>query len=249
MGNGQPQGGALSQPKGWGKFYGVGVGPGDPQLLTLRAYNLLQRVPVVCVPQGSPGDASYTWNIISRFVDPNTQEVLHLRFPMTRDRQELAEYWGQAIEAIGHRLSRGDDCAFFTEGDPLLYSTFVHVYRLMRQRYPQVEVEIVPGVSSILAAAAHAQLPLANGEERLAILPATASPADLEIALSRFDCIVLIKVNRAVETVLSLLEKLNLLDKAVFVSQVTSPQEEIVRQITELRHREIDYMSLIIVRK
>ncbi|MBF8266342.1 MAG: precorrin-2 C20-methyltransferase, partial [Dehalococcoidia bacterium] len=186
-----------------GKLYGVGVGPGDPQLITLKAYNVLRQAPVVCVPQGNPGEAGYTWNIIKDLLNDSLQlssgsrqEILNLHFPMTYNAQELHKYWGQATEAIWQRLSTGLDCVFVTEGDPLLYGTFIHVYRLIRERYPQVAIEIIPGISSILAAAASAQIPLAEGEESVAILPATASYETLKLTLSRFDTIVLLKVNR-----------------------------------------------------
>lgn len=232
----------------WGRFFGVGAGPGDPELLTVKACQLLRRVPVICVPQSNPSEAGYTWRIIQGYVDSSKQEVMHLRFPMTRDAGQLAACWSEAVDRIGQRLSEGKDCAFVTEGDPMLYSTFVHVYRLLGARFPQVEVEVLPGVSSILAAAARARIPLADGDDRIAILPATASPESLELALKHFDTVVLLKVNRAIDSLLVLLGKHNLLDKAVLVSKVTSSQEEVVH-LTDLKEREVEYMSLIIVRK
>ena len=233
-----------------GKLYGVGVGPGDPQLITLKAYNLLRQVSVVCVPQGNPDEAGYTWNIVKDLLkDKGSQEILNLHFPMTHNARELQKYWGQAIEAMWQRLSQGQDCAFVTEGDPLLYGTFVHVYRLIQERYPQVGIEIIPGISSILAAAARTQLPLADGDETVAILPATVSSEVIRVALSNFDTIILIKINRVMDTILNLLKEFNLLEKAVFVSKVTSPDEEIIRQVSELGQRRLEYMSLIIVRK
>ena len=233
-----------------GQLYGVGVGPGDPQLLTLKAYNLLREAPVVCVPQGNKNEAGFTWNIIKDLLKDNgKQEILNLHFPMTHNTQELQQYWGQATEAIWQRLSQGQDCVFVTEGDSLLYGSFVHVYRLMRERYPLVKIEIIPGISSIMAAAARAQIPLADGDESVAILPATVNRETLKVALLNFDTIVLLKVNRTISAILNLLREFNLIDNAIFVSKVTSPEEEIISQISQLEHRSIEYMSLIIVRK
>lgn len=239
-----------------GKLYGVGVGPGDPQLITLKAYHLLREAPVVCVPQGNKNEAGLTWNIIKDLIkdkgelrSESRQEILNLHFPMTHDAQELQKYWGQATEAIWHRLSQGRDCVFVTEGDPLLYGTFIYVYRLIRERYPLVAVEIIPGISSILAAAARAHIPLADGDESVAILPATVSRETLKVALLNFDTIVLLKVNRTIGAVLNLLREFNLTDNAIFVSKVTTPEEEIINQVSLLEHRNIEYMSLIIVRK
>lgn len=235
--------------QGWGKMYGIGVGPGDPQLLTLRACDVLRQAPVVCVPRSTPGEMGYTWEIIRSHLDASRQEILHLHFPMTRDARELETSWGRAVDVAAERLAQGKDCAFVTEGDPLLYSTFVHVLRQLNRRYPQVEVQIVPGVSSILAAAATARVPLADGDDCVAVLPATGSQEMLELALSRFDTVVLIKVSRAVGRVLDILNKLHLEDKAVFISRASSSREEVVGQVANLRGRDLEYMSLIIVRK
>lgn len=240
---------AKGPPLKLGKLYGVGIGPGDPQLITLKAYDLLSKAPVVCVPQGNKSESGFTWNIIKDIPRSNKQEILNLHFPMTHDAQELQKYWEEATDVIWQKISNGLDCVFVTEGDPLLYGTFVHVYRLLRQRHPNVKIEIVPGISSILAGAAKAQIPLADGDESIAILPATINRKALKLALLNFDTVVLLKVNRSIEPVLNLLREFNLTDKATFISKVTSAEEEIVTNVAQLAGRSVEYMSLIIVRK
>ena len=135
-----------------GRLYGVGIGPGDPKLLTLRAHHILSQVPIVFVPQKSTGSKSYAYSIIESLVGKSSQKIVALIFPMRKDSQELIPYWEKAAEEIWQHLAQGDDCAFVNEGDPLLYGTFIHVFEILRKRYPKLTIEVIPGISSINAA-------------------------------------------------------------------------------------------------
>ncbi|MHB1131090.1 MAG: precorrin-2 C(20)-methyltransferase [Chloroflexota bacterium] len=232
-----------------GTFYGVGVGPGDPELITLKAQRILQRVPVLCVPKSRVEGDSYVLGFVSQLVDPQRQEVRELVFPMTKDRAVLAAHWEAALAQIVSQLQAGRDVAFVTEGDPFIYSTFMHIYALVRERHPAMPVEVIPGISSINASAAAAGQPLVDGAERLAVLPATYEGERLEEALRQFDTVVLLKVNRVFDRVLAILEKLDLAGRAVYVRRCGSPEQEIIRDVRSLRGKELDYLSLLIVRK
>ncbi len=232
-----------------GCLYGVGVGPGDPDLLTVKAVRLLQQVPVVVVPRKTSRDESYAYSIISHLVDKGRQEVLPLVFPMKKELDQLRSYWREACEAIHQRLDEGKDCAFITEGDPLLYGTFIYVYEMLKDLHPEIRVEIVPGISSVTAAAARAQVPLVSGDGRLAILPATYEGEKLRETLRDFDTVVLMKVHSVFDQVLDILEEMGLVEGAVFVKRCTTPGQEIIRDIRTLRGRRLDYLSLLIVRK
>ncbi|MBI2908456.1 MAG: precorrin-2 C(20)-methyltransferase [Chloroflexi bacterium] len=233
----------------WGTFFGVGVGPGDPELITVKAQRILKWAPVICLPKSREDAGSYVRGIISHLIDPARQEVMELVFPMTKDRAQLEEHWAAATGKVVAKLRSGQDVAFVTEGDPFVYSTFMHLYAEVRDRYPNVTVEVVPGVSSITSAAAVAGLPLVDGAERLAVLPATYEGEQLTQVLRDFDTVVLLKVNRVFDRVLETLEKLGLADRAVFVSRCGSPQQRIVRDVRKLRGEELDYLSLMIVKK
>ncbi len=121
-----------------GHFYGVGVGPGDPELLTLRAYHILSRVPVIFVPQKDNKSQSYAKSIINNLVREPEQKVIRLVFPMLRDREQLTDYWWKATESIWQHLKKGEDCAFVNVGDPLLYGTFIHVFQTLQKSHPEV---------------------------------------------------------------------------------------------------------------
>lgn len=233
-----------------GRLYGVGVGPGDPELLTLKAHRLLTESPVICIPKRNLKDDGYAATIVKPFIRPDQQEILSLEFPMTRDWERLKPYWDRNTAAIWERLERGLDCVFITEGDPFMYSTFIYMYEYMRQQHPEVEIEVVPGVSSFLAAAARCGMPLGNKYERIAIIPDVEDAADARRILEQFDSVVFLKVNSIFEQIYEALESLNLVGKARFVKKVSAPGlEEVVEDIRTLRGQKLEYLSLLIVRK
>ncbi len=232
-----------------GTLYGVGVGPGDPELITVKAQRLLQRAAVLCVPKSREEGESYVRGFVSHLVDTKRQQLLELVFPMTKDRAVLEQHWEAALERLLVPLRQGRDVAFVTEGDPFIYSTFMHLYCLVRERHPDLPVEVIPGVSSINASAAAAGLPLVDGAERLAILPATYEGDHLAGIVQQFDTVVLLKVNRVFDRVLAVLEALDLAGRAVYVRRCGTAEQEVVRDIRSLRGKELDYLSLLIIKK
>ena len=231
-----------------GKLYGVGVGPGDPELLTLKAQRILQRVPIVCVPQAETSTDSYALNIVREFLDRDSQEIMRIPFP-TDDEDAAGDVWRHAAEMVAERLNAGQDAAFITEGDPMLYSTFSYVLESIRANHPNISVEIVPGVSSVMAAAASAVAPLVTHGQRLAILPAVYGIDDLREAIANYDTIVLMKVNRTLLQALANLEKLGLAGKGIYVRRASTDRERVVQDLQQLTTEDLDYFSLLIIRK
>lgn len=231
------------------KIYAVGVGPGDPELLTRKAERVLRQVPVICAPTASPADSSYALSIVEPFIDPSRQEVIVQVFPMRRDQAGLDEFWETAAAEVAERVQRGQDVAFITIGDPFLYSTFLYIYRIFREKYPDIPVEVVPGVSSINAAAVAAGLPLGQASERIAIIPAAFEEENLRQILLDFDTVVLMKVSRVFDAIFALLQELGLEKKGAFIRRVGSAEEEVVFDLESLVGRKLDYLSLLIVKK
>lgn len=231
------------------KIYAVGVGPGDPELLTRKAERILRSVPVICAPTASPADSSYALSIIEPLLDRKRQEVIIQVFPMRKDQAGLDEFWESAAAEVAEKVRGGRDVAFITIGDPFLYSTFLYIYRIFREKYPDIPVEIVPGVSSINAAAVAAGVPLGMASERIAIIPAAFEEKDLRRVLLDFDTVVLMKVSRVFDGVYALLQELELEKNAAFVSRVGSPEEEVVFDLERLLGQKLDYLSLLIVKK
>lgn len=231
------------------KIYAVGVGPGDPELLTRKAERIIRSAAVICAPTGAADAASYALSIVADLVDPARQEVLSQVFPMRKDQEGLEAFWEDAAAQVAERVRAGKDVAFITIGDPFLYSTFLYLYRIFRKRYPEILVEIVPGISSINAAAAAAGVPLGMAAERIAILPTTYEDDELRRTFADFDTVILMKVNRVFDRIYALLKELGLERNGVFVRRVGSADEEVVFDLERLVGEKLDYLSLLIVRK
>jgi precorrin-2/cobalt-factor-2 C20-methyltransferase len=231
-----------------GRLYGVGAGPGAPDLMTLRAVATLQAAPVLALPRSSDYGASMAWRIVRPVIgEIPAQERLFLTFPMSKDPERLRRAWDRAFAAIGERLERGLSVAFVTEGDPSLYSTFIYLQREVPRRWPGIDVEVVPGVSSIAAVPAVTGIPLADGLERIAILPATYGVDDLEHVLDSFDTTILMKIGGEMARVVTVLEAKGLLDRALYVSKATMGEQRIVRNLRSIAGERGDCFAMIVV--
>ena len=229
-----------------GTLYGVGIGPGDPELLTLKAARVIGAVPVIAVPVARPGGRSYALEIVAGMLRPE-QEILQLLFPMLKDVDAKASYRRAAAESVLTALRTGREVAFLTEGDPLFHSTFIYLLAELPAGTP---LEVVPGISSVNAAAAQTQLPLVNAGQRLAILPVTfEDEAALRETLCAFDTIVLMKFHRDLDRLLDLLDELGLTEYAVIVERASHPDARVIRDVRSVRGESVHYLSLMIVRK
>jgi precorrin-2/cobalt-factor-2 C20-methyltransferase len=227
----------------------LGLGPGDPELLTLKALRLLRMVPTLFVPVRRPGDSGYAWTIAEPHLEPGRQQIVRLPFPQERGAVGLDQQWDRNAELIRDQLRGGGDAAFLTEGDPLLYSTFAQVAGRLRSLVPELPIEVVPAVTSITAAAAAAGAPLVSRGGRLAVLPAVYDLGELRQTLRAFDTVVLLKVNRVLDQIAALLAEEGLGDKALLVERCGRPEQRIARGLAELTARPADYFSLVVVSK
>ena len=233
-----------------GKLYGIGVGPGDPELLTLKAYRILQEVDVVCVPKSAAERESLALHVITGALN-RRWEVVELSFPMSREKRILEEHWAAAAEKVAALVQEGKKVAFVTIGDPMFYSTYGYLLNYLRRLYPHIPVETVPGVTAMSACAAVLQTPLAEGDENLAIMPAAYQLDRLEKIMEDFDNIVVMKVNRNFEGVIGLLRQKKLLGQAALVSRCGYPEQFVCRDLATLAGDNLDlhYMSTLILRK
>ncbi len=231
-----------------GKFYAVGVGPGDPDLLTRKAYQVLSEVEIIWAPIARTSDQSYSLNIVGQAIDLNNKQIVESSFP-TDDEAGALAVWEQSAGEIIQYLNQGQNVAFITEGDPMIYSTVSYVLEVIQNQCPEAEVEIIPGVSSVMAAASSAGIPLVRHGQKLAILPYVYGIDDLREAISNYDTIVLMKVNKLLLTALANLEQLGLLGKTTYVRRASTDNERIVQNLADLTEQDLDYFSLLIIRK
>jgi len=229
-------------------FTAVGVGPGDPELLTLRGARVLREADVVMTPVGDRSDTSLALTIVEQHLDPQRQQILTRTFPMRQSADEQLSAWRVIAGEVAALVREGKQVAFVTLGDPFLYSTFLYLYRELQRDYPDVPVANVPGISSIQAAASLARLPLGLGDETLTVVPATAADAEIEAALERSGTVVLLKVYRAFARLHGLLQRLGLARQSVYVRRIGLEGELLVRDLGQVREDDLDYLSLILVR-
>jgi precorrin-2/cobalt-factor-2 C20-methyltransferase len=233
--------------KRYGKLIGASLGPGDPELITRRAWRALQSGARWLYPVKKAEESSYALSIVERGGIAIPSDAVELVFPMTRDADILAKAWVRAAQQTVALLGEGRDLVFLVEGDASTFATFGHLARVVRELVPEVEVETIPGVSSFAAAAATTGVTLAEEDETFAIIPAAYGVEVINHLLDEFDTLALLKVKPLVDEVIELLEQRDLLDTSVFIEKVGSPDERIVRDVASLKGEKVNYLSLMLV--
>ncbi len=231
------------------KLYAVGVGPGAPDLITLRAAEILKRVPVVFSPLSAMGTTSRALDVVRALIDTSRQQIVELQFPMHKEQDELEGEWEEAATEVAEQLRRHGEGAFITIGDVSLYSTFIYVQRILEVQHPDLVIEMVPGVPSFSAMTALMGMPYGQGDDRIAILPATFGPERIAAVLRDFETVILMKVNRVIDDVLDTLEQLGLTDHATFVTKCGMPDQAVVYDVRTLRGQRPSYFSILLVTK
>jgi precorrin-2/cobalt-factor-2 C20-methyltransferase len=225
-----------------GKFYGVGVGPGDTKMLTRQGIEVLEKVDVICAPVSKSGRESSALKVVEGFVEG--KEVMELVFPMTKDEGVLNDYWEKAGRKIMTQLEKGHDVAFITLGDPTFYSTYLYVLEELRNE--EVEIETVPGVTSLSACLAAGNVALAKGEDKIAVLPASKAKGKLEALLREFDSIVLVKAKDLRDVAMEL-RALDMEGEALVFTKCGS-KEFASYPLSALKEKKLDYFSMVLIR-
>lgn len=231
-----------------GTFYGLGVGPGESGLLTTKAAQILGRTDILCVPSRAAGLESRALSAAEPYLKAGAP-VVELLFPMSKENSVLEAHWLAAAEKVAELLVKYDAVTFVTIGDPLTYSTFSYLLATLRRLHPAVNVEIVPGVTSFHAAAALLQIPLIEGEERLAVVSAPVTAEELAELVRYFATIVILKVSAAFDHTLDLLREQGITQDVYLVSHCGGREEFYTKNPFELYGQPVDYLSLLIVKR
>ncbi|XFA73350.1 precorrin-2 C(20)-methyltransferase [Thermosynechococcaceae cyanobacterium Okahandja] len=229
-------------------LWGIGAGPGDPELMTLKGWRQLQAAPVVAFPAGVRGRVGVAEQIIDSYLAPQQVRV-PLEFPYVLEQEVLHRAWQAAAQTVYGYLSQGMDVAFVSEGDVSFYSTFTYLGAAVQQLDPTIAIETIPGICSPLAAAAALGVPLTCGRDRLAILPAMYHVEELSNAWAWADVLVLMKVRAVYPQVWQWLHHHNLLEQAAVVLWATTPQQRIYCPLTPWPSLDLPYFSLLLVWK
>src|ERR1700686_216512 len=225
-----------------GRLHGLGLGPGDPELVTLKALRLLRAAAFVASPAPEEGD-SFARAIAAEWLDRGQKEIA-IRFPM-RPGPPPAAIYDDAAARLAAILDRGDDVAFLCQGDPLFYGSFAGILTRLAPRYP---VAVVPGVSSLTACAAAAGLPLVRRDDSLAVIPATLDEDELTRRLGAAEAAAVIKLGRHFAKLRRVLAALGLLERAVYVERATLPNQR-VAPLAAVDPAGVPYFAMVLVRR
>ena len=231
-----------------GKLYGIGIGPGDPELITLKGARLLGECRHVFVPKARTAADSIAMKIAGRYLRAGVQ-VHELVFPMTANRAELDARWEEAGQLVAAVLQKGEEACFLTLGDPLLYSTYIYLLRALRKLLPALEAVTVPGITAFSAVASLTEFTVGEGKEPVAIVPTTDDLEGVKRALAGGGTVVIMKIGKRLKELLSLLEDTGLIEEGVFVSHAGLAGQRIETDLRKLRPEdpETGYLSLILV--
>lgn len=228
-----------------GIFYGVGVGPGDPELLTLKAVKVIKAADVIIAPKTEKKDST-ALSIARPYLKENV-EILRLVFPMVNHADTLTEAWENNKNSILAELKAGKKVVFLTLGDPMFYSTYMYVYRLLKDC--GYEIETVPGVPAFCAIGSQLGQPLAEGNDVLSIIPATMPDDEMDKILAIADNVVLMKVYKNFAKVVEKLKQHGFGENAVMITKCGLPDEQVSYNLDEVDAKQVNYLSTILAKK
>lgn len=230
-----------------GRLYGIGLGPGDPDLVTVKASRLLARLPYVFAPKADDASASIARSIASAHAGAAV-EFRELVYPMTRDLGQLEQRWREAAEVVVDVLASGHDAGFITLGDPMLYSTFSYLMRAVRQLLPAAEIEVVPAVMSFAASAALTQFILGERDSKLTVAPAPDDKGAMDTLIGRGGRLVLMKVGKRLPQLVEWLREAQCLHTARLVVRAGLPGQQIFDDLSQIPDLErAGYLSTLLV--
>lgn len=230
-----------------GIFYGIGVGPGDPELLTVKAIKAIEKVDVLIAPKTEKKEGSVALTVAKPYLKKDV-EIVYQVFPMVKGFAENStEAWEANKQEILALLQAGKNVAFLTIGDPMFYSTYIYIYRLLE--HEDVEIKTIPGIPAFAAIGSQLGYPIVEGDDVLTVIPATASPEKVEKAMQAADNVVLMKVYKNFEEMADLLAKNDMAEQAVLVSRAGLDDEKIIYNVVAHKKDKLNYLSTILTRK
>jgi len=232
----------------YGTLYGIGVGPGDPDLIPVKSVNIIKRVAVIFAASSTRNVHSQAVNIATPHI-PENSEIRLLSFPMTKDRAEKEACWQAHARTIIAELAQGRDVAFLTLGDSLTYATYGYVLKYVRILAPDAPVITVPGITAYQAAAARVNRPLVEGEESLLVLSGVEGGDRLRQLSDFVDNVVFMKAYRNAGDITDALEETHMLGHSVAIANCGLADEEVIEDVTSLKQRKPAYWTLILAKK
>ena len=229
-----------------GTFYGIGVGPGDPELLTVKAIKAIEAADVLIAPKTEKKEGSVALEIARPYLKDDI-EIVYQVFPMVKDFAEDTGAWEANKTEILALLNAGKNVAFLTLGDPMFYSTYIYVFRLLE--HEDVDIVTIPGIPAFAAIGSRVGRPIVEGNDILAIIPGTADKKHLEEVMAVASSAVVMKVYHNSAEIIDLLRRNNMTKEAVLVSRVGLDDERIIHDLEAHADEKLNYLSTILTRR
>ncbi|WP_350343052.1 precorrin-2 C(20)-methyltransferase [Proteinivorax tanatarense] len=225
-------------------LYGIGVGPGDPDLITLKAIKALEKVNVVITPKIDDNNTSIALEIANKFIGEKTK-IVQLVFPMTNDSDKLSKSWIENAEKINYLINTHKKVAFLTLGDPTTYSTYMYVLPHLKDK--EIKIETIPGVNSFCSIASRVNTSLCSGNETICIIP-LIEEKELKNAIDTFDNIIVMKPSKKNKELADILKEKKLENNFVLVSKCHREGELISYDIGDL-YKKVPYLSTVLIKR
>ena len=212
----------------------VGCGPGDPELLTVKAVNAIKSADVIMCPTSKEGKPSIALSVVSSLINHGkNQEIVNLVFPMTKDKDTLENTWQKNSQIIAESVISGKKVVYLTVGDPYLYSTWIYLHRELSVKYPDINIVVIPGIVSMFTFASKVGISLAEGSEKMAVIPSCYDLSKVKEIAKNCDTMVFLKDGRYFDQVIKLLREAEFSDDSIFaIGQDLDTDKEIVRKLT-----------------
>ncbi len=234
---------------------GIGVGPGDVELLTVKAVKAIQNADIIMCPASHEDRPSIALSVVSPIIDKSlNQEIIKLIFPMTKDKDILEASWKKNAKIMAETVLKGKNVVYLTVGDPYLYSTWIYMHRDLKEKHPDMDISVVPGIVSIFSFASKVGISVAEGAEKVAIIPSCYDLSSVKEIAKHSESMIFLKDGRYFDKVIEVLKESGFPDNSLFaIGQDLGTENEIIRTMTlgEVNDDSLTtkYFSILVVKR
>lgn len=237
------------------ELIGIGVGPGDPDLLTVKAVKAIHNADIIMCPASKEDRPSIALSVVSSLIDKSkNQEIIKLIFPMTKDKDILVSTWKKNAKIMAERVLSGKNVVYLTVGDPYLYSTWIYMHREIKLNHPELKISVIPGIVSMFTFASKVGVSIAEGAEKVAVIPSCYDLSTVKEIAKNAESLIFLKDGRYFDQVIELLKESGFPDNSTFaIGQDLGTEKEIIRKLTlgEVNDDTLTtkYFSILIVKR
>ena len=234
---------------------GIGVGPGDPDLLTVKAVKAIQNADIIMCPASKEDRPSIALSVVSSLIDKSqNQEIIKLIFPMTKDKDVLETTWKKNAKIMAQQVLSGKNVVYLTVGDPYLYSTWIYMHKDLKNNYPEMEINVIPGIVSMFTFASKVGVSIAEGSEKVAIIPSCYDLSSVKEIAKNSESMIFLKDGRYFDQVIEVLKESGFPDDSIFaIGQDLGTEKEIIKKLTlgEVNDKTLTtkYFSILVVKR